>query len=183
MTDFLENVRDIQDEDSLRQVSRYAFELSSLRKRIDLAEEKLKELKKEELKLSNEEIPDLLLSMGLTSISLDSGEKITIEENLHVSLPKKDLAKKRIVLIWIIENGGADMIKKELIIDEPEKKIIDYLKETHIPFKQQQGIHPSTLKAFFKSKLGITKGSLQEIEVGDVPEEANLYVYKETKIK
>ena len=88
MTDFLNDIEIKEDEDSLKQVSRYAFELNDLRKQINLAEERLKELKKNELKLSNEEIPDLLLSMGLTSISLETGEKITIEENIRVSLPK-----------------------------------------------------------------------------------------------
>ena len=171
-----------EDIDSLEELAVLVEKLVAKRKNIEFLEEQLTVAKKFERLLSQEEIPSLLLKNNLTSITLESGEQITIIENLRVSLPKNSL-NRSVVLKWLIENGGENMIKKELVIDEPEEHIKQYLKKCGVPFIASQDIHAQTLKAFFKSKLGIAKGSLQEIEISDVPKEANLFVFKETKIK
>ncbi len=180
---FLENQNDEMQSDSLKTLATLSKKLKDVRQEIAGAEEFLKILNKQEAQLSKEEIPNLLLSRGLSSISLDCGDKIEIQEKIYVTLPKKDLIKRKEVMRWIIEQGGANIIKRELKIDEPEDSVLTCLKENHICFEDKKDIHSSTLKAWFRSKLGISKNSLQEIEIGDVPKSANLFIYKETKIK
>jgi len=178
---FLEG-KDSPATDVLKEISRAVNSLIDVRKDIDHMEEQLKLLKKDEVQLSQEEVPNLLLERGLTSITLESGEKIEIGDDLHTSLPK-DPINRKIVLRWLINNGGSGMIREELKIEEPEKSLITYLLKQDIPFERVRDIHNATLRAFFKSKLGMTKGSLQEVEVGDIPKEANVFVFKKTKIK
>jgi len=178
---FLEG-KDSPATDVLKEISTAVNILIDIRKDIDHMEDQLKDLKKDETQLSQEDVPNLLLERGLTSITLESGEKIEISEDLHTSLPK-DPIKRKVVLRWLINNGGSGMIKEEVKIEEPEKSLIDYLIEEDIPFERIHDIHNSTLRAFFKSKLGISKGSLQEIEIGDIPKEASIFVFKKTKIK
>ncbi len=178
---FLEG-KDSPATDVLKEISRAVNALLNVRKDIDQLEEQLKVIKKDEVQLSQEEVPNLLLERGLTSITLESGEKIEISEDLHASL-SKDPTKRKIVLKWLVKNGGAGMIKEELTVEEPEKSLLDYLVEEEIPFAKIFDVHHSSLRAFLKSKLGITKGSLQEIEIGDIPKEANIFVFKKTKIK
>ena len=180
-TDFLEGKQKVDD--ILTELSEKVTRLIQKRKDIDFTEDKLKEMAKQEKELSQEEIPQLLLSRGLSSISLATGEKIDIVEKLTASVPKKNEENKSIVLKWLIENGGANLIKQELKVEEPEKAIIDFLQEEGIPFTNLPSVNANSFKAFLNAKLGLKKGSLQELELSDIPKEANPYVYKETKIK
>lgn len=157
--------------------------LKEKQKSIDMLKMQLEQATKEERNLSREEIPNLLLQAGLTSVSLETGEVIKIQENLSVSLPKKDLIKRNKVLTFIINNGGANIIKRKVTVEEPELLILNFLKENKIPFDDKKDIHASTLKAWFKNKLGMSKASLQELELQDIPGEAGIFVYNETKIK
>jgi len=178
--DFLVDKKITQD--SLTEIAETAKRLIAVRKDIAMMEINLETLKKKEKALSQETMPDLLLEHGLTSITLETGEKITITEEVYSTLAK-DPIKRRFVLKWIVKNGGAAIIKKLCTVEEPEKVLIDFLNEMDIPYDATQDIHHSTLRAWWRSKLGITKGSLQEIEVGDIPKEASVFIYKKTKIK
>lgn len=185
-TSFLEEKQEIngkEEEKDLKILAKLCDNLKKGRKTIAYLEDQLRVAKEFEKKLSQEEIPNLLLSKGISSLSLDDGLTVSINESIKVSLPKKDLIKRANILKWIIENGGANIIKRELTIEEPSIQTISILKKNAVLFEDKKNIHASTLKAWFKSKLGMSKNSLQEIEIGDVPKEANLFLYKETKIK
>jgi len=181
--DFLENIETSTPEDDLKKLSKLSIFLKEKRKIISQLEMQLAEAKENERQLSQEEIPMLLLKNNITSVNLEDGSEVSIQEKIRVSLPKKDVMKRITIMKWIIENGGANIIKRELKIEEPEKGVIDFLKENNVFFEDKKDIHASTLKAWFSSKLGMSKNSLQEIEIGDVPIEANLFIFKETKIK
>jgi len=178
---FLEGEQKVDD--ILVELSEKVTKLIQKRKDINFVEDKLKEMAKQEKELSQESIPQLLLSRGLSSITLGSGEKIEIVEKLTASIPKRNEGNKSKVLKWLIENGGANLIKQELKIEEPEKLIVDFLQEQGIPFTNLPSVNANSFKAFLNAKLGLKKGSLQELELSDIPKEANPYVYKETKIK
>jgi len=177
---FLEN----QDpnEDTLSKLGEKVKELIDKRKAVGFLDIKLKEAKSEEKILSGETIPDLLLGCGLTSLILDTGEKITVNEKLAVTMPKKDIRKRQVVFKWLIEIGGEHLIKKELIVEEAEKHIVDYLREKAVPFENKLNVNTNSLKAFLAEKLGMKKGSLQTLEIQDVPRETSPFIYKETKL-
>ena len=179
-TNFLENQE--PTEDILSQLGDKVKDLVAKRKDIAFLDDKIKEAKKEEKVLSSESIPDLLFSCGLSSINLDTGEKITVIEKLTVSMPKKDTVKRQIIFKWLIEIGGKYLIKKELKIEEPEKHVITYLRDKGIPFENVLAVNTNSLRAFLSDKLGMKKGSLQTLEIQDVPREANPFIYKETKL-
>jgi len=177
---FLENQE--PNLDTLSKLGEKVKELIDKRKAIDFLDAKLKEAKADEFILSGETIPTLLLSCGLTSLILDTGEKITVKEKLAVTMPKKDIKKRQVVFKWLIEIGGEYLIKKELTVEEPEKHIVDYLREKAIPFENKLNVNTNSLKAFLAEKLGMKKGSLQTLEIQDVPKETSPFIYKETKL-
>jgi len=179
---FLSQEEEEVSEDSLKEISELTHVLVDLRKDINQAEDQLKELKENERVLSREDIPNLILAIGITSITLDTGEKVSIEEDLYVVLPKKDFTKRNESLKWIAKNGGGGLIKEEVVVEDPENNLLKFLIKEDIPFDKNKGIHPATLKSFIKSKLGITKGSLQEVELSDIPKELNVFMFKKTKI-
>ena len=83
----------------------------------------------------------------------------------------------------MIENGGDNLIIQELKVEEPELSLFEYLQEEGIPFFNEHKVNTNSFKAFLNAKLGLKKGSLQELEISDIPKEVNPFIYKETKIK
>lgn len=167
--------------DILAELGNKVKRLVQKRKDIAFIEEKLKEAKKEEATMSNEEIPTLLLSRGLSSIRLDTGEKIDIIEKLFVGVPK-DKTKRSVIFKFLVENEGKYLIKKELTVEEPEEHIIEYLRKKGIPFVNELNVNTNSFRAFLSAKLGMKKGSLPTMELHEIPKEANPFILKETKI-
>ncbi len=180
-TEFLDNI-DTDIDDILAELGEKVHSLRDKRQEIVFAEEKLKELKQEETGLSQEEIPQILLSRGLSSIKLSTGEKVDIVEILAASMPK-DPKKKSTVMTWLVKNQGEHLIKRELTVEEPEEKIVQFLRREGIPYLNELKVNTNSFKAFLRQGLGMKKGSLQVLEIGDIPKECNPYVFKRTDIK
>ncbi len=183
--DYLEQgVTETEQKDSeLKLLSNMVKRLDEKRKSIALIEHQLSEEKEGERKMSEEEIPNLMLSKNLMSITTEDGFKVTIKEELRASLPKKDEIKRSTALKWILGNGGESIIKERLEVEDPEEVIKAYLREQGVPFRFVRDIHNRTLVSFMKGLLGMTKGSLQTIELSEIPLELNPYSYKKTTIK
>jgi len=144
-------------------------------------EDQLKTAKHELNTISQEAIPELLLSKGITSIVLDNGQKVVVTEQVKCGVPKEPVKLARL-LNWVVNTGGAGIIKEQLTVVEPEKMVKDYLLKQGIPFDDIRSVHYQSLKSHIRSLLGMKKGTLPTIAPTDVPEEASLFVYKETKI-
>ena len=172
---------DTPREDVLRELGKKVHDLLEKRKEIAFAEEKLKELSKQEAELSREEIPQIILSRGLSSVRLDTGEKVEVIEHLAASVPK-DEVKRKVVFAWLVQNQGAYLIKQELVVEDPEQELVDYLRKKEIPFTKGLSMNTNSFQAFLRAGLGMKKGTLQTLEIGEIPKEANPFVYKETKI-
>ena len=177
---FLESLKpDVTD--ILKELKSKIDKLVKIRKDIKFMEDKLAKANKDEASLSSEDIPNLLLSRGLSELKLDSGEKIIIKEKLFASVPKEQ-GKQKIVISWLIENGGAYLVKKELKVEDPEEHILNYLKEQGIGFSNELSVNTNSFRAFLNEKLGMKKGSLPVMEIGEIPKQANPFIHKETKI-
>jgi len=113
--------------------------------------------KKEELRLTSEqELPDAMQAVGLTEITLSSGEKISIKEfyNAHISKANQPIAYK-----WLLKNGHAGLIKNEVLLkfdrgeDERVEQTVSALQARGLSPDVRQSVHPSTLKAFVKEQF------------------------------
>ena len=178
----MEFLDDVPMDDILVELGEKVQALLASRKQLEFLADKMKEEAEKEKALSQEEIPNLVLSRGLSEIKLATGEKVIITEGLFCGVPK-DPIKKRIVLKWLSKNQGEHLIKREVTVEEPEEHILKYLKDKGIPFIDQMNVNTGSLKAFLSAQLGMKKGSLQVIELGEIPSEANPFVLKKTKIK
>ncbi len=181
-TEFLEQVSDEFTPGDLETLGAYVHALEMVNKHVAQLEEQLKTANENVRLLSREQIPDLLLSRGLSEIKTADGKKVTVKEKISCGVPK-DPDKKQVVLRWVIEQGGESIIDKNLIIGEPEESIKDYLLTKGIPFRNDIGVHHARFRSFMSEKLGLKKGSIADVNVEEVPKEANLFVYKETTIK
>lgn len=178
---FLEEDHTVVD-DTLKELGEKIQSLLEVRQKIAFLEDKVSEAEAEEKALSGEEIPTILLSRGLSSIRLATGEKVEIKESVYASVPK-DLIKRKSVLKWLSENEGEYLIKRELVVEDPEAHLVDYLRKQHVLFEQRLSVNTNSFKAYLSSNLGMKKGSLQTMELGDIPQEANPFIAKKTIIK
>jgi len=183
MSNFLEQLDNEPVASDLSHLSIMCQDLEGLRVHIKESEEHLKKLKMQELKLSGEMIPEFLQLKGLSGVTLGTGAKIEITEDVKVSLPKTDPAKRKIALDFLRNNNGADIIKDTLTINCPEDTIKNYLIDESVPFKEEETVHPQTLKAYYTDLLGLKKNTIQRVNIEDVPKECGLFIYKKTKIK
>lgn len=171
------------DKNSLNKLSEKVNNLKRIRKEIAQHEEMLKELKKLESTISGEEIPSFMAQFGIDSLTLDDGSGLTIKEDLSVSLPKLDPIKRKLIMDWISENGGRHLIKDNVTIEDVDETIMEALQDLNCYYTRKKDINPQSLKAFFRDLLGMKKNTVQKVELTDIPVEANLFVYRETKIK
>jgi|TARA_R110000772_G_scaffold78869_3_gene169010 hypothetical protein len=135
--------------------------------------------KKEELRLTSErELPDAMQSAGLTQITLNNGEKISITEfyNAHISKANQEKAYG-----WLVSNGHEGLIKNEVLLKfgRDESGVVDEtvsaLQSRGLSPQIRQSVHPSTLKAFIKEQL--TSGN-------DIPTEPfGIYIGSKATIK
>jgi len=170
------------DDNSLKELAEKTKKLKEKREKIKKLEIELKAAKKEEAEISSEDIPTFLNTIGIKEIKLLDNSKVSIKKDVYVSLPKKDENKKKEVLKFLANKGGGYLIKNLLIIEDPGKSLIDFLKEEEIRYSIEKNVNTNSLKAFFRDLLGINKNSIQRIELNEIPKEVGLFIKEETTI-
>ena len=183
MSDFLENIPKTPESSDLQQLALLVYALKNVREEIAKMEADLKILSERERILSGTDIPEFLMNYQLSSLSLSSGESVEVVQDLSVSLPKKDFEKKMQALEWIEEHEGKGIVKETLSVDGPDETLLQELREKHIQYIYDKEIHASSLKAYFKSLLGMKKGTFPKVDITEIPKSLNIFVYYKTEIK
>lgn len=161
----------------LATVSRLANRQLVLQQEIESLEKRLKDKKEEFRHVSQVDLPAALDSVGLASVELADGQKVTIEEGVDARLPKD---RKGEALRWLEEHGFEHMIKREVkatLGRDPEaaKQAAEALRQLGIEPEDAETVHPQTLKAWARERLR---------EGDEVPEDLfGLYEYRVAKIK
>ena len=178
---FLDDFKD-DSKSAIEEVMEYVTTLQTLDNDIEAIEQQLKDKQAIRDEIAKETLPALLAENGLDEMKLSNGMKLTIKEDVFVSVPKNDEGKKK-VLEWLKANGGEDLVHQELTVEGPSEWLRQTLKENECVFEEEIAVNTNSLKAWFKRQLGMTKGSIQSIDLNQVPKEANLYVERRAVIK
>jgi hypothetical protein len=142
---------------SIEQLASHAYELVQL---IDTHEAALKAAKAELAELTHKAIPDAMAAAGTSSFTTDKGVKVTIKDIVAGTLPK-DETKRRQALDWIETHGGTSIIKGTIVAEfergegnlQKKNETAEALANLHVPFIEQESIHPQTLAAFAREKI------------------------------
>lgn len=124
------------------------------------AEAKLKEVKERERMIREETIPSAMQELGLESITLDTGEKLAVKQEVYASIPA---AGKPKAYAWLNDNGFGGLVKVsiELQFGKGEQDdavaLTTELRERGLEVLAYEDVHASTLKAFLKEQ--ISKGT------------------------
>jgi len=180
--DFLEQPQAL-DKEALATLQDKLSRLRKKRDRIAELEEKLKAIKAEERSLSMEEVPNFLQQFGISGLSLETGERLTIKEDIEINIPKKDPAKRTAVFKWFRAHGGGGLIKDTLVTEDPTVGLLELLEAEEVPYQRTLDMNANRAKAYLRSLLGLTKGSIATIQPNEAPAELNLFIIKQTIIK
>jgi hypothetical protein len=103
-------------------------------------------------------LPEYAKSIGVTSITLDTGEKFEIKEELTAKIPEKHHFD---CMIYLRSHGHGSLIKNELSLKfdaskDDEKifgKALNLLRKNNIPFAEKQSVRSGTLKKFARERI------------------------------
>lgn len=114
-------------DEQLKRVSCKAQDLKAQRERVEYLEDQLKSAKGTLQLIETEDIPSLMDEMGLESISLLDGTKLSVKPfvSAHISKEREPEAFQ-----WLQDHGYGDIIKERTVVN----------------------VHPSTLKAWAKER-------------------------------
>jgi len=120
------------------------------------AEESLKELKRQERVINQDEIPKLMENLCFESITLKDGRKISVRDSVQCAIPAPIRDK---AYGWLDKNGHGDLIKTILSakFNRGEKADADlaYEKLCLLGVKPSlaESVHAGTLKAWAREEL------------------------------
>ena len=126
------------------------------KEQITKMEEELKQLKKELLTITDEDIPDTMTEIGVSEYKLIDGSSVTLKPTYgaHISEDNQQEAFQ-----WLRDNECDDIIKNTVSVEfgrqEDEKALAfkELVEEQKYEPVQVTKIHPQTLKAFIKERI------------------------------
>ena len=141
---------------SLDQMASLARALVDADGSVEQAELNLKDAKERARVLREETIPSAMQELGLEELKLDTGEKLTVKQDVYAAIPA---AQKEQAFQWLEDNGFGGLIKVEVTADyrkgEAEVAMALYkeLQERGLQVEFGQSVHAQTLKAFLREQL------------------------------
>ena len=140
--------------------------LEGVLRRIELSENKLKDLKKEHQRISGEVIPTMMSEMGLYELKLQDGSHLKVSTSYRATITE---ANKEAAFNWLRENGLGDIIKNEISVSfgrNEDNKAADYAelaKGQGFQPTQKMKVEPMTLKALVRERIEAGKDMPTEI--------------------
>jgi len=165
------------DTTASQEIAELCNKLLDIQKEVAALEDKLKKKKEEELKLSEQDIPNLMQKTGVSLLKLTDGSSVEIKPYYGARIPA---SRTEEAFGWLRENNYGDLIKNNVTLtfgrnqDNEAKSLVDDLRNKGHNVKQAEKVEPMTLKAFVREQ--IEKGK-------DVPADLfGVYVATRTKI-
>lgn len=141
---------------TLSEMAELARALVDADKDVDKVEQDLKDAKERARVLREETIPAAMQEMGLEEVKLETGQKISIKQDVYASIPA---ASKGQAYDWLNEHGFGGLIKVEVSATFAKGEQ-DAALELHKQLQQQglqpdldQSVHAQTLKAFLREQI------------------------------
>jgi len=144
------------DNTGLASVAEIARAVRNQEDLVNKLDDELKEAKRELLKLTDEDLPAMLLELGLSSFELEDGSKVTVRPTYGAHIKAEN---KATAFDWLRQNGFDDIIKNTVSCnfgrgeDQEASQFIDYAQGLGYAAEQKTDVDHSTLKAFVKERV------------------------------
>lgn len=143
----------IPTEEKLSRLAELALNMRKLENDIEVTEVRLSVMKAELKKVSEDQIPSLMQEIGIDSITLSNGLKLST----------KFFASGKVlddsVYDWFEKEGFADIVKSDLVVKTRriEKQDLAPVKEAirgaGLEYSEKDSIHWQTLSAFLRDRI------------------------------
>ena len=187
--DFMEGV--VEPIDSLAELKEkvdYSIQLSE-----EVAEltEKLSKTKKILRKINEEDIPNIMLARGITKITLDTGETVTVKQDLSATILDKEGFFK-----FLDQHDAKELVKLKLSMEKMPDRLMDvlfdFLDKNEYQYNAEKDVAAQTRLKFLREltgvglsdkELGIKLADGRCIPIDALPDCIKVFVYYKTKIK
>lgn len=118
-------------------------------------ESQLVAAKSELLRLEQDDLPDLMLELGLSKFSMANGAAVEIQQDVQCGISEE---RRRAAHDWLVKNGFGGLIKTAVSVEfgVGELDAANRVAE-EIGGLVKEAVHPSTLKSFVKEQLAAGK--------------------------
>ncbi len=179
--------------DALSRLEQLVESFQRLEGEVEELDLQLKDRKEALRQVAQEGIPNLLRQHGLSEVRLKDGKKVIVREQVSASVPAD---KEQRFFEFLAKRHEEDIVKLHFhfarMPEEQMQALFEFLTEREYAYDSERGVHPQTLKKYFKELLGldldedtraegVANGRLLRKE--DVTEVASVYTYFDTKIK
>ena len=119
-------------------------------------EANLQDAKERARVLREETIPSAMQELGLEEIKLETGQKLSVKQDVYASIPA---AYKAAAYQWLEDNGFGAIIKTDVTVQygkgelEKAQELFDELISRNMAPDLTQNIHAQTLKAFLREQI------------------------------
>jgi hypothetical protein len=164
---------------NLSEIKEAASKLVGLQAIRDGLEEQIKSVGAQITELAQTKLPDMMAQAGLSSITLDGGAKIVVEDFCSGSLPR-DPEKRAAAVQWLVDNGAEGIVKANVTVEfgKAEFSVAQatqaMLKDQGLEAQLVENVHPQTLAAFGRERM--RNGE-------PLPDVLGLFVGKKAKVK
>jgi len=145
---------------TLDEMASLARGLLDAQKAVADAEKALSKAKEHARVLTEETIPSAMQELGVKKLVLDTGQTLTLSQEVYASIPEDGREK---AFDWLEENGFGSIIKTEVTAAygkggvEDAVKLTEELKERGLNVEFSRNVHAQTLKAFLREQLAKAK--------------------------
>jgi len=130
-------------------VQKYNNELANLEAQTKTVKENLR-------KITDEDLPDMLFSLGVKSFKLEDGSEVSVKQTYgaHIKAENKPKAHQ-----WLRDNGFDDIIKNTVSCefkrgeDSSANEFMEVASKMGLTPAQKTDVHPMTLKGFVKERI------------------------------
>ena len=142
--------------DGLRTVAEIARAVREKEEELQTLELLAKKAKAELLKLTDEDLPNLILELGVRDFTLEDGSKVALKTiyGAHIKVENQDEA-----FAWLKKAGHDEIIKNTTSCKfgrGEDNQALDFVKLAEsqgFPVTQKREIHPGTLKGFVRERV------------------------------
>lgn len=141
---------------TLTQLTEMAKSLVDVDEAVKKSEQVTKELKAKALEIKEVTIPCAMQELGVTRYDLESGQTITLKQEVYASIP---IANKTEAYGWLEEHGLSQIIKSTVttLFDRGELteagQFFDSLQCKGMNVEFKENVHPTTLRATIKEEM------------------------------
>lgn len=147
---------------TLAEVSALCTAMIEAEKEVELQEEELKSAKERVRQLKEESIPMAMQELGLDSMKLTTGQKVSIKQDVYAAIPA---AQRGEAYAWLDNHGFGGLIKTNVSVSfgkgEKENALnaVAILQKVGLAPDLTQSVHAQTLCAFLREQMADAESS------------------------